>query len=221
MAAILAHRHVGRYKGEDCRVSHRQLRTHTSPFVYWLRVARCLKPRPSEASTNYGDPCAFNFVALPLSLCLLSLHLDGDNEGKQENERQAEQGLRKANGARKANRRRKAKGKKGKRDKEGKQGKEGEGNHVEYIIVLVKLTLHLKDTSSPALALTVFGSSTISGASVMKVIITKMKIMKKMKMTILHATSMTTLALSLPSVLVAVQDTSFPVSLLWSSFHYD
>ena len=84
-----------------------------------------------------------------------------------------------------------------------------------YIIVLVKLTSHLKDTSSPAIALTVFGSSTISGASVMKVIITKMK------MTTLHATSMTTLALLLPSVLVAVQDTSFPVSLLWSSFHYD
>ena len=141
--------------------------------------------------------------------------LDGDNEGKQENERQTEQGLRKAN------RRRKAKGKKGKRDKEGKQGKEGEGNHVLYIIVLVKLTSHLKDTSSPAIALTVFGSSTISGASVMKVIITKMKMMKKMKMTTLHATSMTTLALLLPSVLVAVQDTSFPVSLLWSSFHYD
>ena len=62
----------------------------------------------------------------------MSTVLDGDNEGKQENERQTEQGLRKANGARKANRRRKAKGKKGKRDKEGKQGKEGEGNHVLY-----------------------------------------------------------------------------------------
>ena len=82
MAAILAHRHVGRYKGEDCRVSHRQLRTHTSPFVYWLRVARCLKPRPSEASTNYGDPCAFNFVTLPLSLCLLKANGTRIKEGK-------------------------------------------------------------------------------------------------------------------------------------------
>ena len=43
MATILAHCHVGGYKGEDCRVPHRQLRTNTSPFVDWLGVACCLK----------------------------------------------------------------------------------------------------------------------------------------------------------------------------------
>ena len=139
------------------------------------------------------------------------------------------------------------------RDKDGEQYKKrrtDQGRHrrirvwiarshcVVCFIVLLKLTLHVKVTSSPALARTVFGSSTISGASVvkmmmitmmmismmMKIIMPMMKIMmpfvkmriKMMKMIMIvpHATLMTMLASSFPSVLVAEQDTSFPVSLL-------